>query len=205
MNNLYDIHLSNSITKDLGNFMCYTLKKINGMSAEKILTETKQDQSVPVDLDCIIEYLGIKKFPTSFDVLEKRQNRGSIFGLVLLYGNDIGIFYKQNDSIEQKRFVISHELGHCCFHGDILQEGYIEFLNDNDVNNEHEQVATTFAMRLLIPEIALKNQIAKLLLPSIDALSEIFQVPTTLMVERMRDLNLAYYIDGENRLVEPTL
>lgn len=190
-----------SRTKDLGEIMCKTLEDLQGLSAHKILERTGQEEAAPVDLDKIIDYLHIRIFPTTFDDIQ--QDGKKVSGLVLLNNNEVGIFYNKNDSIEMKRVVISHELGHCCFHGDSLKNGYIECLSDDGTENEHEEIATIFALRLLIPERSLKNVIAKLLLPSVTALSQIFQVPKNFMIKRMKDLNLAYYLDDEDKLVKP--
>lgn len=203
--NLLYITPDNALRRKEGNYMCKTLEKLKNLSVEEILKQTNQLNSIPVNLDIIISNLQIKKFSTTFKDTEKELNKGIIKGLVLINNDDVGIFYDKDDSIEEKRFVISHELAHCCLHADSLIDGYVEFLYNDTLADEHEESATLFAMKLLIPEKSLKDTIAKLLLPSINTLSEIFQVPKYIMKKRMIGLNLAYYLDEEDRLVRPSL
>ena len=123
-----------------------------------------------------MKVLGILKFPSEFNELEKDKSNKKIAGLVLLHEDDIGIFYSKSASIEQKRFTIAHELAHCCLHGDLLTNGYIEFLYNGEPETTHEKEASIFAMELLIPEKQLRKIYKELLKPSLKGLSEIFQV-----------------------------
>lgn len=133
------------------------------------------------------------KCPTTFEKLEKIK-RASIAGLVLLTDNDnIGIFYNQNSSIIRKRFTIVHEIGHCCLHGEILKDWYIEFLNKDGLENNHEIEATVFASKLLIPEDSLRRVYVQLILPSSYGLADIFGVPVSLMKYRLEELRLKYF------------
>lgn len=123
--------------------------------------------------------------------------------MVLLADDDIGIFYDINAPIDQKRFIIAHEIGHCCLHGDTLKKGYIEFLHKDGYENMHETEATTYAARLLIPEQSLFSVYNKLILPSLDGLASIFKVPRHLMKHRLSELGLRYYLDERNVLITP--
>lgn len=172
--------------------MCKKLDEIAGLSEYEILLKCNQTNSIPVDLDVILKVLGILKYPSEFTVLEKDFSNRKISGLVLLHEDDIGIFYNKSDSIPQKRFTISHELAHCCLHGELLTDGYIEFLEFDEANNVHEKEASIFARNLLIPEQSLKKIYKELLEPSLSGLADIFQVPEKIMKQRLDELHLKY-------------
>lgn len=182
--------------------MCETLKRIRGCSAEEILVMANQKNSIPVDLDAIVKYLKIKYIPTDFSDIEKKEQK-KVYGLVLLNNTEIGIFYREGDSIEQKRYVISHEIGHCCLHDEKLSNGYIEFLADDGENKEEEEYADVFAMNLLMPEESIKSVHLKLIKPSIKSIAKIFQVPVELAKKRLESLKIIYYDDEKNEMVVP--
>lgn len=205
-NSVYKYKKAIEIAKDkrFDDNMCRKIKELNGKSAEEILKLSNQN-TPPINLDEILSILDVKKYSASFEDLEKLENC-PISGLVLLHKDDIGIFYKANDSIEKKRFTIAHELGHCCMHGEKLKNGYIEYLYGNRQNNsEDEEAASFFAKRLLIPENLLKDIHAKLRKPSLKGLADIFEVPIDVMKERLVELKMTYYLESEDKLVEPKL
>lgn len=199
---LYEKALCKSKEKDVGDFMCERLKELNGKSAEDLLTLSGQAQNVPVDLDKIIKTIQVFKFPRTFDDIEALEKQ-EVAGLVLLAEDDVGIFYDKDAPISQKRFIIAHEIGHCCLHNEILENGYIEFLHKDGYENEHETAASLFAARLLIPESPLISIYNKLILPSLNGLSDIFEVPNHLMKRRLEGLNMKYYLDEREKFIEP--
>lgn len=186
--------------------MCKKLEYLKGKTPSSILKEVA-DYSIPIDLDLIIEKLGVIKIPSSFGDLERAMNKktGSISGLVLFNEKDVGIYYKKDDKLEQKRYTIAHELGHCCLHGDNLQNNHIEMLCEEQIVNAEEEEANRFAAQLLIPEKQLKDIHSKLIIPSLNKLSEIFEVPNSLMVQRLIELKMTYYDDEKDKLVPPCL
>lgn len=183
-----------------GVIMCEALKKMSGLKAEEILEMANQTNVIPVNLDKIVEFLEVRLFPTDFTDIEKKE-RKRVYGLVLLNDEDVGIFYKEKDTLEQKRYIISHEIAHCCLHAEYLKDGYIELLSDNCDEKESEESADKFAMSLLIPENGLKDVLSKLVKPSIKTIADLFQVPIKLAKKRMLDLNLPYFDDESNRMV----
>lgn len=189
--------------------MCLKLKDLAGKDALSILKDTSVS-TIPVDLDLVLEKLGVIKVPSSFEDLEDTmgKKRGSISGLVLFNEKDVGIYYKKDDTIAQKRFTIAHELGHCCLHGNKLQDNHIEMLCKEQVideNDTEEIEANLFARQLLIPEQWLKDIHSKLILPSLYKLSEIFEVPQELMLRRLIELKMTYYDDERDKLIPPCL
>ena len=186
--------------------MCMKLAELEGKSPKDILKEVG-DISIPIDLDLILDKLGVIKIPSSFEDLEKNIDKkpGSIYGLVIYNEVDVGIYYKKDDTLVQKRFTIAHELGHCCLHGKVLENNHIEMLCEESVINKEEMEADSFARELLIPEVQLKDIHSKLFYPSLEKLSEIFEVPRKLMVQRLTELKMTYYDDEKTKLVLPNL
>lgn len=54
------------------------------------------------------------------------KGEGDVAGMVLLSGNDVGIFYNEKDEVNIQRFTIAHELVHCCLNGNELADNYIK-------------------------------------------------------------------------------
>lgn len=191
-----------------GGIMCMKLDELAGKRPSEILKEVT-DCSIPIDLDMILEKLGVIKIATSFDDLEKTIGKkpGSISGLVISNEKDVGIYYKRDAELVKKRFTIAHELGHCCLHESLLRNNYIEMLCDDEeqILNSEEKEANDFASQLLIPEEQLRIIHSKLVLPSLNKLSEIFEVPKILMIQRLTELKMTYYDDEGGKLVPPCL
>lgn len=180
-------------------YMCTKLNELKNKTPLEILKQTGQHKSVPVDLDCILNKLGVVKIPSTFEDLEISGNfddKGEISGLVLLKGDDVGIFYKKTDSIHRKRFTIAHELAHCCIHGDLLQSGYVEFRSSMTSNDPKEIEANSFAGELLIPKKQLLKIYKKLIIPYLVGLSDIFEVSTNVMRARLRCLSIPFFDDS---------
>ena len=68
-----------------------------------------------------------------------------------------------------------------------------EFFNKD---NKKERAANIYAGELLIPDESLKKIYDRLLLPSLKTLSEIFDVSTAVMRERLEEAELNYYNDA---------
>lgn len=184
--------------------MCDVLEQLRNKSAEEILFECNQTSNIPIDLDPILDKYGIKRIPATFKELENNpryKNSGEISGLILLSGNDVGIFYKKTDSIQSKRFIISHELGHCCLHTDNLTDGYIEFKDLMNSTDKTEQEASAFAEALLMPESQIRYISRRLIRPSLFGLAKIFDVPVSLMRKRLEYLGLVYYDDSIDKYI----
>lgn len=175
-----------------GEYMSSKLEMLKGMSAEEILRKSGQLRKVPVDLGKIVSTLGLCKYSGTFEDIEKIKGK-KVAGLIVLNRGDIGIFYDANATIEEKRFIIAHEIGHCCLHGAMLENAYIEYWEDDGHKKEYEDKESVFAARLLIPKEPLFSVYKKLLLPSLSGLADIFEVPQYLMEHRLKELNLIYY------------
>lgn len=188
--------------------MCMKLNELAGKKPLDILNEVGCF-SIPIDLDYILEKLGVIKIASSFEDLEKvlDKKEGSISGLVLFNEIDVGVYYKKDDELAKKRFTIAHELGHCCLHEDLLKDNYIEMFCEEDKQplSREEKEANEFATQLLIPEAQLRVIHSKLILPSLNKLSEIFEVPKALMNQRLIELKMAYFDDERKKMIPPCL
>lgn len=200
------------------------LNNISGKNPEQILRECNQFDAVPINIKKILKDLQIKYIKDDFknlsesDALKKLiEVRGDICGLVIATENDVGIFYKKNknDDMNDKlrksaekraKFTLAHELAHCCLHADHLDGGYVDFRCNQDIflnedienmptyeKNEYE--ANVFAGELLIPKHSLEKILEKLVVPSLNALVDIFQVSANVMRARLEYLGIDYVDD----------
>lgn len=186
---LYDKALRRSKIRK-GSKMCAKLDELKGVSAEEILKKAGQEEAAPVDLDKVVETLGLYKEARDFSDIEQIEKKGKVSGLVLVIGDDVKIFFNSSDGLNQKRFTAAHEIGHCCMHGDSLKNDYIEFLHKDGFQNRHETEASAFAARLLIPRKSLFEVYNKLIKPTTIDLAEIFQVPKKIMRLRLKEERL---------------
>lgn len=195
----YVLHKKNGdiqITND-GDIMCTILNKIRGKTAEQLLIENNIDINPPIDLDLLLNNIGISSIGMDFKQVEKQANfeTDSMLGAAVSKGENLAIFYRAKDSINRKRFTIAHELAHCCIHTDSLCEDHIMLRKELD-NDGIEEKANIFAGELLIPYKILDKIYKKLLMPpSLTDLSALFQVSTNVMEARLKYLKLKYIYD----------
>ncbi len=177
--------------------MCEILKKIKNKSAYDLLFEYDIKLEPPIDIGELLSKIGIFTVEVDFTDIEKSENveYGSILGAAFSDDEDLYILYRRGDTYNRQLFSIAHELGHCCLHSDDLKINHIEFRNINQTDNIREYSANVFAGELLIPENVLMPIYNKFIIPSLEALSKIFGVSTTVMAARLDYLNLDYYKD----------
>lgn len=188
------------------NYMCLNLKKIIGKTPEELLHLTEQEDSIPVDISAMLFKLNISEIKMDFAEIEKAlelqvNENGAVSGMVLLSGDNVGIFYNEKDGLNRQRFTIAHELAHCCLNGGRLVENHIEFRHEISTDDEEEIAANTFAGKLLIPEWSLKKVYEQLTIPVVDSLAKIFQVSKTVMKERLKMLHMDYFDTELNKMV----
>lgn len=196
------------IQEDKDDVMSEVLEEVKGKSPEQLLAESGQTNQVPVNIEVILENCGIKAIPTSFEALESTPelaNQGEILGLLLVHGEDVGLFYKASDTEHRQRFTMAHELGHYCIHyGDAIKDSsYIEFRNNMNGGEKKEIEANTFAGEILIPEPSLRNIINRLLKPTLQGLADIFDVSVSVMRARLEYLMIPYYDDKLQKIIVP--
>ena len=167
--------------------------ELYGKTASDILQICNQTNSVPVDIKKILEILNISAMPLDFTDLEKNltgvyANR-NILGAMVSNEKGTAIFYSSMDKADshRTRFTIAHEIAHCCLHGPLP---HVEFRFDGNIEADEEVAANTFAGQLLIPDESLQSIISKLILPTVSALADIFDVSVNVMKQRLIHLKL---------------
>lgn len=193
-------------TKEESDIMCKTLKEIMGKKPEEILKMAGQEDCVPVNVSAILKKLRISEIEMDFSEIEQQlvtqvNEKGAISGMVLLSGDNVGIFYNVKDGLNRQRFTVAHELAHCCLNGDELVDNHIEFRHESTSEDEREIAANTYAGQLLIPEKSLKRVYEQLTVPVVDSLAKLFQVSIAVMKERLRVLHMDYFDTELNRMV----
>lgn len=179
-----------SLRKKKGDNM--TVSELHTRTAEEILGISNQKDVVPVDIKSILQTLNISAVAFDFSPIEDKlpeQYKGlKILGAMASNNNKIAILYsdQNREDSHRVRFTIAHEIAHCCLHG---YRHHIEFRIDGNIH-EDEIAANTFAGELLIPEKSLRTIIKQLLIPTIAALADIFDVSVNVMKERIRHLGL---------------
>ena len=95
--------------------------------------------------------------------------------------------------LERQRYGVAHALGHIALHH--LRPGQTHAIEVSDsyhcnVQERIDNEANDFALRLLLPEAALRAQVQPL--TPVEALAQVFQVAPILIKQRMADLNLPW-------------
>ena len=175
--------------------MCKVLKNIQGKTADEILREYGQDNSVPVNLNQLLLNIGISALPLDFTELETAigSGQGDILGLVMAKGDKAAIFYKKDDTLNRQRFTIAHELAHCCLHSLADNEPHIELRWNEQEKDAHEKEADIFAGKLLIPLNKLREVYMGLTVPSSVTLASKFAVSINVMEARLNYLKISYF------------
>lgn len=175
--------------------MCDVLKKIQGLSAEDLLKSYGSNAKVPVDLELLLDNIGIISRAVDFTNVETRigVGEGQVLGMLLAEENRAAILYRKGDSLNRKRFTIAHELAHCCLNKEMVGRPHIEFRMDEQEKDEHEREADIFAGALLIPLDLLAKEHMKMRIPNSRELAEVFKVSISVMEARLNYLNISYY------------
>jgi Zn-dependent peptidase ImmA (M78 family) len=140
------------------NYQQFLAKSTSAYDLLQYLQEQGQDISIPIDLEKVVQFLGItynnkpdfKKFKTVGSI-QKNPN-----------GVEIWVNPIENAFTERKRFTIAHELGH-------LMSGHLTLkplinddvisLNRDDNWDELEMQANGFAAQFLMPVEKIKEKI----------------------------------------------
>lgn len=173
------------------------INELANKTAEELLQLSNQVNSIPVDVKAILKRLGISALPFDFSELEEKLNesdeyKGSqILGAIVTKNDKCAIFYSNsgNDQSHRTRFTIAHELAHCCLHG-LDANFHVEFRINTESNDPKEVAANTFAGELLIPTHSLNSVLKKLIYPTLQVLSDIFDVSKNVMKKRLEFLGL---------------
>ena len=152
--------------------------------AQKLLTDSKTKYP-PVELDSILEHLGIKKLPYKFpkhvSAVLMKMNAVTVIGV------------NQEHPPARQRFSIAHEIGHFMLghhtetivDSEEISEGRFDITGENKLQ---EQEANCFASELLMPIESLKQEFAKL--KNAKTLSELYNVSEQALWIRLMHLKL---------------
>lgn len=178
-----------------GEHMCDALRKIQGLSAEKLLYMYGNNTEVPINLDNLLKNIGIISGAADFTKIEKKigAKKGQVLGMLLAEEKQAAILYRKADGLNRKRFTIAHELAHCCLREGRPGQPHIEFRLDDKDKDEHERKADIFAGALLIPLDLLAKEHMKMPIPNSRDLADIFAVSISVMEARLDYLKISYY------------
>lgn len=174
--------------------MCKKLNELCGMTPAKIIEEYAKDKdSYAIDVYDILRQLKIPFYEYDFSQINVPL-AAYVTGAVVLRGDDLDMFVSKKCSDEEQRFIVAHELGHCCLHRDALKDNRVEFSGCpiSEADKQHEAEADRFAMELLIPEGALQTVRGLLIRKRLEFLAECFGVTSEVMRKRHEMLQLDY-------------
>lgn len=193
MNNI--ISFKNTSEK-AGVLMCIPINKIYGKTATEILGEFGGNE-FPLNLEKMLENIGISALPMDFTALEEKLNKGHILGLVLSDADNAVIYYSKDDTPNRQRFTIAHELGHICGHlqPDSTDYPYIDWRIEEQSEDYDEIKANIFAGELLIPLQKLKEVYLNMAIPNSRDLAVAFGVSINVMEKRLDYLGVSYFND----------
>lgn len=179
-----------------GDSMNEILRKMQGKTAEDLLSKISVTEP-PVNIKKLIEILGVSVKKRDFSDIEIVTNarKGIILGAAISKENKLTIFYSDKAAYNMMRYIVAHEIAHCCLHLDDLEVQHVKLKTDD--NNEYEQEANRFVGELLIPKKLLDKEYKKFIIPSLKTLAEIFDVSVNVMAARLDYLGYSYMKDAQ--------
>lgn len=163
-----------------------------GKSAADILHETGQENNIHVSLNEILRHYRISAKAMDFTDLEnfmriwEFSEGNHIIGLMVSDPSGaVTIFYSNGPEFMQNyecRFIVARELAFQCLTD---KPAHIKLKYDDHPEDER---ANIFAGELLLPLHQLEIVSKELLLPTIQNLSRVFEVPEAVIVERLKHL-----------------
>lgn len=171
--------------------MCQKLNELSGKTAANILELCPTNSNTyAIDMKEIMKKIGVSVVTYDFTELGSKIKK-NINGAIVLSGDRLAVFISKKLSQEEQRWVLAHELGHCCRHASTLKNQRIEFACDLYSLDSHEQEADSFAYELLLPEKDFRKVCDKFSgTKDIGLLSEIFCVPAKCITHRIAELNI---------------
>ena len=168
--------------------------------AEKLLIDANCF-SVPVNIDCISQYFGIR--------VEALELEIDISGFLAINDGTAVIGYNRRQGNERKRFTIAHEISHFVLHAkkefplfidkDKKPEQRIMFRDSASSTGEFikEREANAFAAALLMPKKLVEQEIQSIAIENtqdtIQELSKKFEVSVQAMSIRLANLDIIDY------------
>ncbi len=170
--------------------MSEKLNDVRGMSPQDVLEKYSEKSDVyAVDISEIMEKIGIYVIPFDFSEINQKL-KCSVYGAIITDKENLGVFVSKKCSKAEKRFILAHELGHCCLHSHTLRKNKIECASDFDSDDEHEHAADVFADQILLPKKEFLEVCNSFIEKDVDTIAEIFCVPAKCVKRRMKALNI---------------
>ena len=111
-------------------------------------------RSVPVDLEGLIDELGLKLYidhsmpPSIAGKLQRDPHVPSGFRVVI----------NGRDNERRQRFTMAHEVAHFVLHRDLFEDGLVDdAMYRSSLSDEYERQANRFAAQILLPAAALRE------------------------------------------------
>lgn len=150
------------------------------------------DQTIPVNVAHIVKQMGVR--------LQLASDIPCSANLTIHTDNQAFITLNQYLPNVHQRYVVAHALAHVALHH--LRPGMSQMIHISpdfrlDFNQRHMAQANDFALRLLMPEPALRYAIDAMQARDLHELSHVFSVPPLFVKQRLSDLGL--YIPRSTR------
>ncbi len=143
------------------------------------------DQTVPVNVAHIVKQMGVR-----LQLLDAVETRAQ---LSITPDNRAEITLNRQLPPALQRYAVAHALGHVALHH--LRPGMRQHIPVSedfrlDFEQRHAVEANDFALRLLMPEPALRYAIEDMHARDIDEVAHVFAVPALFVKQRLADLGM---------------
>ncbi len=144
------------------------------------------DQTVPVNVAHILKQMGVR--------LQLQNNLAYSALLSISSDNQAHIVLSQQLPNVHQRYVVAHALAHVALHH--LRPGREQPIHIGsdfrlDFSQRHTTEANDFALRLLMPEPALRYAIEDMQARDENEIADVFAVPSLFVKQRLSELGLA--------------
>ena len=143
------------------------------------------DQTVPVNVAHIVKQMGVR--------LQLQPDLPASAVLTIAANNRAHIALQQQLPHVHQRYVVAHALAHVALHH--LRPGMRKLIHIGedfrlDFGQRHMTEANDFALRLLMPEAALRYALEGMHARDVEELAHVFAVPGLFIKQRLIDLGL---------------
>lgn len=143
------------------------------------------DQSIPVNVAHIVRQMGVR--------LQLQPDLPASAVLSIATDNQAHIALQSSLPSVHQRYVVAHALAHVALHH--LRPGMTQPIHIStdfrlDFGLRHMAEANDFALRLLLPEVALRYAVQTMQARNWEELAHAFAVPTLFIKQRMADVQL---------------
>jgi hypothetical protein len=169
------------------------VNKLQNRSIEEIIKILDINASTAVDLTQLAHTLSISILP--YDFTNYKIDGNQLLCAFITNQNDDSCIFYSNDLVGTKRFFPGRTYITQAFARYIITRQKNFYITADTVfENKEKQLAH----QLLMPEEQINDVIARLIRPTTDILSQIFQVNKELIVARLNEINMRMPIAGFN-------